>query len=83
MLVLTGALARKKAMVNPQPQPYSILQRKEVPDGHLVGQALAGNQYAFEFLVNRYHHHLVSYIRGFLKDNDQIYDVLQDVYLQL
>jgi RNA polymerase sigma-70 factor (ECF subfamily) len=25
----------------------------------------------------------VSYIRGFLKDNDQIYDVLQHVYLQL
>ena len=70
-------------MLHPQPQQYSILQRKEVPDGQLVGQALAGNQYAFEFLVNRYHHHLVSYIRGFLKDNDQIYDVLQDVYLQL
>ena len=66
-----------------QPQQYSILQRKEVPDGVLVGQALAGNQCAFEFLVNRYHHQLVSYIRGFLKDNDQIYDVLQHVYLQL
>src|SRR6266568_9587523 len=70
-------------MLNPQPQQYSILQRKEVPDGLLVGQALAGDQYAFEFLVNRYHHQLASYIRGFLKDNDQIYDVLQQVYLQL
>jgi RNA polymerase sigma-70 factor (ECF subfamily) len=70
-------------MLNPQPQQYSILQRKEVPDGLLVGQALAGDQYAFEFLVNRYHHQLASYIRGFLKDNDQIYDVLQHVYLQL
>ena len=70
-------------MLHPQPQQYNILHRKEVPDGHLVGQALAGNQYAFELLVNRYHHPLVSYIRGFLKDNDQIYDVLQQVYLQL
>src|SRR2546427_8192853 len=70
-------------MLHTQQQPYSSLQRKEVPDGLLVGQALAGDQCAFEFLVNRYHHQLVSYIRGFLKDNDQIYDVLQHVYLQL
>ncbi len=70
-------------MLNPQPQPYSILQRKEVPDSLLVGQALAGDQYAFEFLVNRYRHPLVSYIQGFLKDGEQAYDVLQHVYLQL
>jgi len=83
MLVLTGAPERKKAMLNPQPQQYNILQRREVPDGVLVGQALAGDQCAFELLVNRYHQPLVSYIRGFLKDNDQSYDVLQHVYLQL
>jgi hypothetical protein len=70
-------------MLHPQPPPYSILHRKEVPDGLLVGQALAGDHYAFEFLVNRYHHPLVSYIRGLLTDNDQISDVLQQVYLQL
>lgn len=70
-------------MPKAQPQPYSSLQRKEVPDGLLVEQALAGDQYAFELLANRYHHQLVGYIRGFLKDNDQIYDVLQHVYLQL
>ena len=70
-------------MLNPQPQPYNIIQRREVPDGLLVGQALAGDQCAFEFLVNRYHHQLVSYVRGLLKDNDQIYDVLQHVNLQL
>jgi RNA polymerase sigma factor (sigma-70 family) len=83
MLVLTGAPERKKAMPYPQPQQYSILQGSEVPDGVLVGQALAGDQCAFEFLVNRYHQPLMSYIRGFLKDNDQSYDVLQHVFLQL
>ncbi len=70
-------------MLHPQRQPDSILQRNEVSDGLLVEQALAGDQYAFEFLVNRYHHQLVSHIRGFLKDHDQSYDVLQQVYLQL
>jgi RNA polymerase sigma-70 factor (ECF subfamily) len=70
-------------MLHPQPQPYSSLHRKEVPDGLLVGQALAGDHDAFKLLVNRYHHPLVSYMRGFFTDNDQISDVLQQVYLQL
>src|SRR5438045_4365009 len=83
MLGVTGARERKKAMLIPQPQQYNILQRREVPDGVLVGQALAGDQRASEFLVNRYHQPLVSYIRGFFKGNDQIYDVLQHVNLQL
>jgi RNA polymerase sigma factor (sigma-70 family) len=74
---------KERDMSYAQPQQYSSLQRKEVPDGLLVEQALAGDQCAFEFLVNRYHHQLVGYIRGFLRDNDQIYDVLQHVYLQL
>ncbi len=63
-----------------QPWQYSVLQG--VPDGDLVGQAQAGDQRAFEFLVSRYHRPLVSYIRAFLKDGDQISDVLQQVYLQ-
>ena len=64
-----------------QPRQYSMLQG--VPDGVLVGQARAGDQRAFEFLVSRYHHPLASYIRVFLKDDEQVYDVLQHVYLQL
>ena len=64
-----------------QPRQYSVLQG--VPDGVLVGQAQAGNQRAFELLVSRYHYSLVSYIRVFLKDSEQVSDVLQQVYLQL
>ena len=59
------------------------LLKQGVPDGVLVGQARAGDQRAFELLVNRYHCPLVSYIRGFLKDDDQAYDVLQHVLFQL
>jgi RNA polymerase sigma factor (sigma-70 family) len=66
-----------------QPRQYSVLQEQGVPDGILVGQAQAGDQHAFEFLVSRYHRPLVSYIRVFLKDGDQVFDVLQHVYLQL
>jgi RNA polymerase sigma-70 factor (ECF subfamily) len=56
---------------------------KEVPDGLLVAQALAGDQDAFELLVTRYQRQLVVLIQGFLKDHDQSYDVLQQVNLQL
>jgi RNA polymerase sigma-70 factor, ECF subfamily len=70
-------------MLHPRAQQDSILQRNEVPDGLLVGQALAGDQCAFECLVNRYQQQLVGLIQGFLKDHEQSYDILQQVYLQL
>jgi RNA polymerase sigma-70 factor (ECF subfamily) len=54
-----------------------------VPDGVLLEQALAGDQCAFDILVRRYHHLLVSYIHAFIKDNEQAYDVLQHVFLKL
>src|SRR2546426_7932771 len=82
MLVLTEEPERKK-MSYAQPQQYSVLQGQEVPDGDLVGQAQAGDQRAFEFLVSRYHRPLANYILGFLKDGEQVSDVLQQVYLQL
>src|SRR3989440_1810180 len=71
------------AMRYAQPRKYSILQGQGVPDGVLVGQALAGDQLAFELLVSRYHRPLVSCIRGFLKNDEQVSDVLQHVFLQL
>jgi RNA polymerase sigma factor (sigma-70 family) len=83
MLVLKGGPERKVTMSYAQPRQYSVLQGQGVPDGVLVGQAQAGDQCAFEFLVSRYHRPLANYIRGFLKDGDQVYDVLQHVYLQL
>src|SRR6266705_2635776 len=83
MLVLTGGPERKETMPYAQPRQYSVLQGQEVPDGVLVGQAQAGDQRAFEILVRRYHCPLVSYIRGFLKDSEEVSDVLQHVFFQL
>ena len=70
-------------MMYTQPQKYGLLQGQGVPDGALVEQAQAGDQNAFESLVNRYHRSLASYIGGLLKDGEQAADVLQQVYLQL
>jgi RNA polymerase sigma-70 factor (ECF subfamily) len=66
-----------------RPRKDSILPGQGVPDGILVGQALAGDQRAFELLVSRYRQPLLSCIRGFLKDDEQVSDVLQHVFLQL
>lgn len=66
-----------------QTQPYSVPKRQVVPDGFLVEQALAGDQSAFDILVRRYHRLLVSYIHGYINDSEQVYDVLQHVFLKL
>ena len=58
---------------------HSVLQCQGVPDGTLVRQAQAGDQRAFELLVNRYYRSLASYVVGFLKDGEQTADVLQQV----
>jgi len=83
MLVLTGGPERKKTMLYAQPPQYSILQGQGVQDGVLVEQALNGDQCAFENLIHRYHRPLLIFIWGFLKDGDQVYDVLQHVFLKL
>jgi len=83
MLVLRGVPERKKKMSYAQPRQNSVLRGQGVPDGVLVGQAQAGDQRAFELLVRRYHCPLVSYIQGFLKDSEEVSDVLQQVFLQL
>src|SRR5215472_5729636 len=70
-------------MAYTQPRLSSLGQMQGAPDGALVGQARTGNQHAFETLVNRYHRSLASFIAGFLKENEQVYDVIQQVYLQL
>ena len=66
-----------------QTRHYSVQKGQGVPDGVLIEQALAGNQRAFEILVSRYRRLLVSYIHGFIKDSEQVYDVLQHVFLKL
>jgi RNA polymerase sigma factor (sigma-70 family) len=55
----------------------------KIPDSVLVEQARAGDEHAFEALVGRYHDPLLRYIRRFLNDDEQAYDVLQLVFLQL
>ncbi len=55
----------------------------EISDGVLAKQTLAGDQRAFEILVQRYSTPLFNFICHFLGDYDQACDVLQQVFLQL
>ncbi len=61
----------------------SAAQSAEETDGVLVGQALAGDERAFESLVHRYDASLFACIYRYMGDYDQACDVLQDVWLQL
>jgi RNA polymerase sigma factor (sigma-70 family) len=55
----------------------------EITDGMLVTQTLAGDQTAFEMLVNRYNTPLFNFICHCLGDYDLSCDILQQVFLQL
>jgi len=54
-----------------------------MPDGVLAQRYLAGDQQAFEVLVQRYSGPLFNFIRRFLGDYDATCDILQQVLLQL
>jgi RNA polymerase sigma factor (sigma-70 family) len=55
----------------------------EISDGILAQQTLAGDQRAFEALVQRYSVALFNFICRFVGDYDQACDILQQVFLQL
>ena len=58
-------------------------QPSHLSDALLAQQSLAGDQRAFETLVQRYSTALFTFICRFLGDYDQACDILQQVFLQL
>jgi len=58
-------------------------QPTALADRVLVRQTLAGDQGAFETLVRRYHVQVFRFIRRYLGDYDQAWDVFQQVLLKL
>ncbi len=69
-------------MLDIQQGKYRTSRGTEPSDGILLGQSLAGDEYAFESLVSRYRGPLLNYIRRIIKDDEQAYDVLQFVWLK-
>ncbi len=59
------------------------IQTSGMSDGVLAQRSIAGDQRAFEILVQRYSTPLFSFICRFLGDYDQACDILQQVFLQL
>jgi RNA polymerase sigma factor (sigma-70 family) len=58
-------------------------QHIDITDGVLARQTLAGDQEAFEKLVQRYSSSLFNFICRFLSDYDAASDILQQVFTQL
>jgi len=63
--------------------PCSKEQSPEVSDGVLARQTLAGDQQAFEILVQRYSKPIFNFTCRFLGDYDAACDISQQVFLQL
>jgi hypothetical protein len=60
-----------------------VAPEQAVADRVFVRQALAGDEGAFETLVRRYHGRVFQFIRRYIRDNDQAWDVFQQVLLKL
>ncbi|MBA2679769.1 MAG: RNA polymerase sigma factor [Ktedonobacteraceae bacterium] len=58
-------------------------QSAELSDTVLISQTLAGDDRAFEVLMQRYHLQLYNFIGRCLKDYELAHDVLQFVFMQL
>ncbi len=82
-MVLTGGPEREEIMPHALQHQKCVLRGQEVPDGVLINQALAGDQCAFEQLLERYQQPLRSYITSIVRDADLACDVLQHVFFQL
>src|SRR5713226_4040026 len=65
-----------------QTQEHVKLSRPDISDAVLAQKTLAGDQRAFEALVQRYSVPLFNLIYRFLGDYDQACDVLQQVFLR-
>ena len=76
---------QQQEMVAANPSSHNSVKEKlsSLKDGDLVKQALAGNQAAFETLVERYHVPLHRFIARYFGDYDQCSDILQQVLIQL
>ncbi len=61
----------------------SCARPAELSDTVLISQTLAGDDRAFEILMQRYHLQLYNFIGRCLKDYELAHDVLQFVFMQL
>jgi RNA polymerase sigma-70 factor, ECF subfamily len=64
-------------------QPAGVVAVTTVTDSALVRQMLLGDQKAFETLVQRYQTQIFHWIRRYLSDEEQAWDVFQQVLLKL
>jgi len=64
-------------------QNNSCVQSIKLSDTVLISQTLAGDDRAFEVLMQRYHMQLYNFIGRCLKDYELANDVLQFVFMQL
>lgn len=65
----------------------SVLQLKEsrprkLPDNTVVKRVIGGEKELFEILMRRYNQTLFRVVRSYLKDEEQVKDIMQDTYLK-
>lgn len=59
------------------------IENLKPPDDELVVRAIAGDERAFEDLVQRYDHHVLSIAKNYTDDPDDARDIYQEVFLRV
>jgi RNA polymerase sigma factor (sigma-70 family) len=57
-------------------------QTRSLDDGQIVRRILGGEKELFEILLRRYNQMLYRVIRGYLKDQNEVQDAMQNAYLK-
>ena len=60
-----------------------VKRENELSDVMLVNKVCAGESQTFEVLVRRYQGRLYRFVYSYLGSNDEVLDILQDVWMQL
>lgn len=60
-------------------QHYSTLQ---LTDNQIIRRVISGEKEIFEILIRRYNQTLYRVVRGYVHDEDDVMDIMQDTYLK-
>ena len=62
---------------------YKMTQKSKVEENLLILRSILGNEEAFEALIDLYNPRLSYYLRRILDSNDDVNDVLQEVWYKV
>ncbi len=61
---------------------FIVMKTKFIDNAFLISQLKKGNENAYAYLVDMYHHRLCVYAHNLIKDRDRAEDIVQNVFIR-